>query len=180
MFKYNIINNRDNRQFQATFKTLQEGDSWRDSQIAINSWGKPDRWTQELEGDHYTDTRTSTFGDIVVQEYFYPCEYTITVEDVTSQIEQEQKEAKRKADGEKARLCCTEILDYIAGYNIEQNFSAAQILQLAQDNAQLFNMLNMKMVTTAKSLLSSVVVDGVMIKQELVDGINRIFSKFGI
>ena len=40
MYKITVINNVNGRQFGATFETQEEAQSWRDKQIAKESWGK--------------------------------------------------------------------------------------------------------------------------------------------
>lgn len=101
MYKITVINNVNGRQFGATFETQEEAQSWRDKQIAKESWGKnaystrlPED-TTPLEG--FVSSQACVLQEAIIDsiteevlteqvdgiEYFYEVEYTITEEDLS-------------------------------------------------------------------------------------------------
>ena len=100
MFKVSIKNQANQETHSGIFTTMQLAQDWIDLNIANNSWGMPDRWVSFNTGSPdpgYTDERivedTLSGQDII--EYFYPCLYTVTTTDITSQVnaEKESREA---------------------------------------------------------------------------------------
>jgi hypothetical protein len=82
-----------------TFKTIEETQSWIDSQLSVGlncAWGKPEHTIQveispyipavyEEEGELISEAVEAIFEDQVV-----PSEFTIEIEDITEQVEQER------------------------------------------------------------------------------------------
>lgn len=84
------------------------------------------------------------------------------------QIAAANKSAKLEA-GKKARQACTNCLDIIAGYNLEQELTAEQITEMQTTFAPIQSALMTARPTTAKALITALVPDGVLVTQELKD-----------
>lgn len=105
MYKLSITNNKNGRTFGATFKTQEEANTWRDSCIAKQSWGKNahsirlsvDETPKEgyassaicvlQETIYDEETGEVTQDSIPGVEYFYETEYTIVEEDLSQNAE---------------------------------------------------------------------------------------------
>lgn len=74
--------------------------------------------------------------------------------------------AVRKGSGKKARNACEEALDLIAGYNLEKNFTAAEITQMESDFGPVVGMLRAFRPTSAKVLIEAIVPDGTILTEE--------------
>ncbi len=91
------ISNIHGKDFSATFADQDLADAWIVDQIALNSWGLPERWISFIgEPDAgYVDSRVNEFGPT---EYKYAVEYTIAQEDVSAQALVETK--LKEVDGD--------------------------------------------------------------------------------
>lgn len=96
-----IIQNFDGRSFGATFSDDLEMQSWIDSQVAINSWGLPQRESSSDEGlpERVISTREVSeerFGETVISTvYTIMSDYNIQIEDITLAHNLAQLRAKR-------------------------------------------------------------------------------------
>ena len=86
----------------------------------------------------------------------------------------------RKKKGSGARKICTEILDIIAGYNIENSLSTAQKDGLEASYGPIVQALTINRPMKAKPLLVAVPVDGTIVTQEMKDEILEVYSKNGL
>ena len=120
MYKLSITNNVNGKKYGAIFETQEEANTWRDSCIAKESWGKnaysikahPEYETSIPEGYAYSDicviseaTYDAETNELLQEqvdgiEYFYEVEYTITEEDLSQNAEflAEQALQVRKAE----------------------------------------------------------------------------------
>lgn len=91
MKRVKITNHVKNEKFGADF---EDPTAWIAQEVANNSWGKPDRWLPDSPLNPLSDeekakaTETRVVEDVI--EYFFPAEYTIEIEDITAQVEQEK------------------------------------------------------------------------------------------
>jgi hypothetical protein len=81
--------------------------------------------------------------------------------------------------GKKARQCCQEVLDLVAGYNLTRELTAEQITQMTTDLAQPLQALQLNRPTTARTLLSVMTPDDVLTTQEMFDDVMAVFDKYG-
>lgn len=118
MKKVLVKNNVNNRQFQSFFETQEEAQSWIDHHVKNNSWGKPERVVlQEVCSEEQLATALELIPEeqvevaSAVEAQFdedgnenspaieaiiettpamvkLPCDYEITIEDITDQVEQ--------------------------------------------------------------------------------------------
>lgn len=114
----------------------------------------------ELELSSEITRRTDEMGNILIS---IPNQYEVVIEDLTTQIEIEnQKQAKIEA-GRKAREACQNVLDYIAGANLDKQLSIEQITQMQSTYANAEAALRAGRPTYAKMFIESIVPDGVIV-----------------
>lgn len=102
-----------------------------------------------------------------------------------ARLEAEAK-AKTIADvaelGKKARACCQEVLDYVAGVNMTRVMSGsitpAQTVEFETTFTEAFAWLSKNYVTKAKTAIVAVPVDGVLVTQSIYDDVLAIFAKY--
>jgi hypothetical protein len=87
MIKITIINTNRNTDWKRQFETQEELDAWLSVHIEKNTFGLPER--PELALNEET-------GEMEPTGVILPAEYTIEIEDITAQIEQEKINAEAK------------------------------------------------------------------------------------
>lgn len=100
------------------------------------------------------------------------------IEDITAQHEAEQIKIQRIKDGAKARSTCQSVLDFVAGYNIERNLTVEQIGQMQNDFGAILSLLLASRPSSAKTLIQSANVDGIIITQELIDNCLQLLADY--
>ena len=95
-------------------------------------------------------------------------------------VKQALEIAKVKQDkiesGRRDRQKCETALDYIAGYNREQNFTIEQITQMQQTFSQAESLLRANRPDFASQVISAIVVDGVIVTEELKQNVLEILQ----
>jgi hypothetical protein len=95
-------------------------------------------------------------------------------------VKQALEIAKVKQDkiesGRRDRQKCETALDYIAGYNREQNFTIEQITQMQQTFSQAESLLRANRPDFASQVISTIVVDGVIVTEELKQNVLEILQ----
>lgn len=81
-------------------------------------------------------------------------------------VAQEQK-LSRKEKGKLARVMCDEVLDIIAGHNMENALTSAQKDQMTLDFAQILKALSEKRPAVAHGMISAIVPDGTIVTADL-------------
>lgn len=112
------------------------------------------------------------------QLFEVPEDANILIEDITSEYEASQLRASRLSEGKKARQCCSDILDFIGGYNVERELTLLQIQQLLVDFSSAYSALQANMPRTVRTILSSMS-PSELISQELLDEVALILTKHG-
>ena len=138
--------------------------------IKNNSWGKPDRWLTETDGTHTTSREIEIeIGSNMetITEYFFPKEYSYTISDITAQHLAEQSRNARIETSKKVRALCDNILDLIAGFNLERNLTAEQITSLEGTFSNIQTLLLNKRPFSAKTLIQAITPDGVLVTEEI-------------
>jgi hypothetical protein len=98
-----------------------------------------------------------------------PRDYEIVIEDISAQVEQEAARQAKVEAGKLAREVCQEVLDMIAGYNLDRELTIQQITQLQTMMAAPEAALRAGRPTLAKQYISAVVPDGDLVTQEMKD-----------
>lgn len=117
----------------------------------------------------------------------------ISEEDLTAVVEMESMNASivdqinnlaareaRKLAGRKAKLVCQEVLDLIAGFNIERALTVEQIATLKTTFATIKEYLNDSQPWSAKAEVEALTPDGTLVTQEMKDDILQEFSESGL
>lgn len=99
---------------------------------------------------------------VVEIEYFFSKSYTIQIEDLTIQAQTEAKVVAGKA----AREACQLVLDFISGTNLDKELTIQQITQMQQTYANAEAALRAARPTLAKSLISAIEPDGVLVTEQ--------------
>lgn len=93
--KQNVVTNK------SLFSSQNEADEWINQQVALKSWGKPERWVDEelceSQGEVIADAiaEQMTGGpDHEHKQYKFAAEYVIEQEDVTAQVAQAETNAQ--------------------------------------------------------------------------------------
>lgn len=90
-------------------------------------------------------------------------------EDITLQTEAETIRQARIAAGAAARKACENVLDLIAGFNIEQQLTLEQISLMQQNFELAERALRAGRPTLAKGAIQLITPDGVIVTQEMKD-----------
>lgn len=94
----------DGKSFSSAFNTEEDADAWIASQVATNSWGKPERWVMEGdESEDYSraiDTREEEYFGETRMLYKLPVDYEITKTDISLQIAAQKALHDQKAKRE--------------------------------------------------------------------------------
>lgn len=79
------------------FSTQEQADEWIQSSIALKSWGKPERWVDELDCSSQGEVISEAISEQMVggpdnesKQYKFAAEYVIEQEDITAKIVQEE------------------------------------------------------------------------------------------
>lgn len=97
MIKVSVVNNVDGRTFASQLADQAAADMWIGIEVALNDWGKPDRWinsndpalqSEDMSRSDQNRQGTDGQGNDITQ-YHFPVEYTITQTDVTAQVAQQ-------------------------------------------------------------------------------------------
>ena len=86
----------------------------------------------------------------------------------------------RKEKGKLARQACEEVLEVVAGFNIERSLTKEQKDQMESENADLLQALMSKRPGKFKSLMVAKVPDGVLLTQEMKDEVLEVLAKYGL
>jgi hypothetical protein len=191
MFKATITNSILNRQWTGSFATMDELNDWQDRQIAKNSFGLPDRWVLETDGTHDSERDLVVNGETVldgegnpVKEYHFPVDYTIAVEDVTTEVAVKNRIAQNQKAGRIATQICQEVLEYIQGINSGRSGTSEE--KKAAKNAMksgfapILSELKNNDPSEALELIKPVVADGSIVTDEMKSDILEIFKQYGL
>jgi hypothetical protein len=182
MKKISIINNVNGRQFGAQFETQELAQAWIDQQVAKNSWGKPDRWLQETDGTH-SDVRVVESDEGNYNEYFFPCDYEISIVDISEEYDRKQRLANLKKDAAKNIKDIEfglDLIGYVGKLNEDKNLTHEQKNSM-KSNSYIKNimfMLQAGRIGYAKSLVELYQPDGVLLTEQDRQGILQLINDY--
>lgn len=104
-----------------------------------------------------------------VQTIQVPAEFEVIEEDITGQLAVEALKAQKVELGKAARQVCQKVLDLVSGYNLDRELTIEQITQMQQTFANAEAALRAGRPTFAKSFISAIEADGVLVTQEMKD-----------
>lgn len=162
MFRLDILLLRDNTTWSLDFETQADAQNWTQSNQLF--FGLPiDQSSVDLQ------------GKVTV----IPASYTFTIADVTAQVALQADIAAKLVAGQNARNCCNTVLAYVAGHNIVNALTLAQINQMMVNCSVMLTALNAGMPQTAKAAIANIVIDGVTVTSDMVAAVNSIFAQYG-
>lgn len=91
----------------------------------------------------------------------------------------ERIESKKKI-GRIAASVVQDVLDVIAGHNVTNGLTVAQIDQFESTHTQILGALQSKRPAKAKGLIQAVTPDGTLVTQDMKDDVLAVFSSYGI
>lgn len=106
---------------------------------------------------------------VLVPVLITPAEYTVIEEDTTDAVANELLKTTKIAEGKAARQVCENVLDLIAGFNLERELTSQQITQMQAMFSNPELALRSSRPSTAKALISAITPDGVLVTQQMKD-----------
>lgn len=194
MYKVLLLNLKNGHNFAqgALFDSQEDAQVWVDSVIDKEEGLMSERIV-DIGADYEQDdilevieTQEDTFdeegnflGSSLVQTGVrLKQQYSVEFVDASAEVALETLKSQRLFAGKLARETCNLVLDYIAGYNLEQNLSSEQITQMQTTFAGIHSALMASRPSLAKGLIAEVVVDGVIVTQALKDQCLEILSAY--
>lgn len=172
MIQVTVKDKQGESRWQALFETQELADAWIAEQIALNSWGLPERWLPLAAGEEVPadalDTRTVV--DVPAQdgqpeqshvEYKMPAEYTVEQSTVDDSEEQKKQQYARE------KHACDQVVMKIRYLNELKGLTQEQDLAFSQ-NAEIKNLFFYLSAGSAQAcyfLISMLTIDEPMITQ---------------
>lgn len=160
MLKVNIVKNAVVTH-SGTFATEAEANTWVAEGKAGNWWGLPEREV-ELEpavlDENGVEIQPAVMGML-------PAEFEVMMEDISTEYAEAEARRLKVEAGRKAREACQDVLDFIAGANLEKSLTIEQITQMQQTFANAEAALRAGRPTLAKSLISAISPDGIIVTE---------------
>jgi hypothetical protein len=155
----------------AQFPSQEEAQAWINQHSHLNGpWGNPEHEVQVLDEDG------KSFDP--PQYETVPTEFEVEIEDITDMLAAAAaKQAKINA-GKAARLVCEQVLDFIAGSNLDKELTIEQITQMQQTFAQTEAALRAGRPTFAKIFITAIEPDGILVSQEIKDNCLEILAAY--
>ena len=121
----------------AQFENMEAFETWKQSCIDSNVWGKPERWVQDtpmspLSAEEKTKAKANrkvkgpTGEDIT--EYQFEAEYTIDIKDITSEVKAEKDKKDKKDKDRKDRVTSLKAIDWTKIKNFNDALPILQAL----------------------------------------------------
>jgi hypothetical protein len=168
--------------------TLDILENWKNENIANNIWGYPERHVQD-NGDYdarliikkYEETDEETLE--VIPMVHLKAEYEITIEDISSEI-QEQQAKKAKKDKIKAKRKAIEagheVFAFMSVLNEDKKLNPNQKDQILNDSKiqEIAKYLSFGRLARAKTLIENYNIDGILITQNDKDEILELINEY--
>lgn len=172
--------------YSATFETMGLADAWIASCERSKCWGKSDSWrlqdtlnpfpTDGLEARHQENCSITLENDC--KEYFIKGDYEIIKRDITDEMQAIKDRESKIAKGRAVRKLSEDILDVIAGFNIDSDLSITEIDQMTSTFAKPKAYLEANRPFSAKPLLEAIVPDGRIVTESMRKMILDLYSEF--
>lgn len=173
---------------QARFETEEMLNDWLQKEILNLSFGHPERiLTEQVNeptiGDDLKAKATLVedfeLDGIAYKRYTIPAEFTYEIEDITAQVEAEDRRLNLIAQGEKTAQACKNAFNLIAGYNQYRALSSAQKDQMAALFAPVVQALKIyERPSMAKALVTAIEPDGVLVTAEMKADMLEVLKDF--
>jgi hypothetical protein len=151
MYKITITKNGEISN-EAKFETLEQLNAWKNEHVEMGTF-------------QFEDVEVPAVG--TVEAYTIPKTHEFQIVNISSEVEAEvAKQAKIEA-GKAAREVCQQVLDYVAGENLNRELTIEQITDLQQTFAQAEAALRAGRPTFAKIFISAIEPDEVLVTSEI-------------
>ena len=97
--------------------------------------------------------------------------FTVQYTDITAQLAEEARKIDLKAKGAAARIACQNVLDLISGHNVNSALTTDQITTMTTTFAPIQQALLSNRPSLAKSLISVIIPDGIIVSQQIKDDV---------
>lgn len=172
----------------AEFETEKELSEWLDKEKLNKSFGENERELLDTPMNPVSEElkAIANSSEIVTDSegnkhtsYKIPAEYSISIEDITVEVEARERVERLKSLGRASSKACEDALDLISGYNTTRQLTAEQITQMQESFAPIVTLLSVvKRAGSAHVAISQVVADGVIVTQEMKDDLLTILAPF--
>jgi len=144
-----------------------EADEWLALHISTETFGKAAySYEQEVEPAVY-DGEGNIITPAVLETINVPAEYEVQEEDVTLELASKAAMALKISEGRAAREACQDVLDLIAGFNLERELTPEQITTMQTTFSQIEMALRASRPSSAKALITAMVPDEVLVTAEM-------------
>jgi hypothetical protein len=149
------------------FETLELAQAWVSSlsNHPAFPWGKPEH-QEESQPAVYLES-----GELISEAVYItvPSEFEVEIVDITAEVEAEATKQAKIAAGKAAREVCQQVLDLVAGYNLDRELTIEQITQMQNTFANAEASLRAGRPTYAKQFIAAIQADEVLVTQEMKD-----------
>ncbi len=97
-----------------------------------------------------------------------------------AKISQETAREAKRAAGASVGNIAKEVVEVIAGHNLSNSLSVADIDQMEADHGAIFDALNKSRPDKAKPLIEAIVPDGSRVTQDMKDDVLAVYAKYGL
>jgi hypothetical protein len=146
-----------------------EAAAWLERHLSMGTFGKQAYSYDQETSPAVIDGNGNIVTPAVVEKIHVPAEFEVQEEDVTTEVVTRNLKNQRIKDGKAARAVCEDVLDLVAGFNLDRELTAQQITSMQSALSQIEMALRASRPKTAKSLISAMAPDGVLVTQEMKD-----------
>lgn len=151
MYKITITKNGEISN-EAKFETLEQLNAWKNEHVEMGTF-------------QFEDVEVPAVG--TVEAYTIPKTHEFQIVNISSEVEAEvAKQAKIEA-GKAAREVCQQVLDYVAGENLNRELTIEQITDMQTIFSQAEASLRAGRPTYAKYFINAIEVDGDLVTAEM-------------
>lgn len=168
---------------QAHFNTQEELDVWLSFHKQNNSFGVNEYSYENILEPEIPAVLDEEGNELspevpaVVETIHVPAEYTIEIEDISAQIEEEAQRELDKQLGQLIREKCEAALDIVIGFNARRELSFEQVDEMQSQFAEILGALQARRIDKATMLLMSTEPDGTLVTQEML---NRVLAELAM
>jgi hypothetical protein len=189
------------------FTTMEEANVWIEYNTNFGTFGAPAVYedvqvliSEEVREDVQVLIEPATFDEfgveltpaiyetqnVVVNPAVYetqsvlltPAEFTIEIIDMADQAANEEATKDKIQLGRAARAACENVLDLIAGFNLDRELTFEQITEMQTLFSNPERALRASRPSTAKVLIQAITPDGVLVTQQMKDLCIKLLSDY--
>lgn len=172
---------------QASFANDELLNEWLNRETLNLSFGYPERnlidnplnpVSEELKAIAIS-TEQVEIGGIAFTSYKIPAEFTYEIEDITAEVEAEDRRNSLIAQGEKTAKACKDAFNLISGYNQYRTLTSAQKDQMTATFAPIVQALKIhERPSLAKSMIVAIEPDGVLVTEQMKADMLEVLKEF--